>query len=265
MIIVFTKEMNKELGISDNLDDDILDDIEAEMEKSPTVKASTAYVPAAAVPRQNGKLSQFAGEFWFPECRNCPCCKGFKHGCDCCKAGNGVDTCTDVSCIDGAFSAKVTEELASRSNTTNAPIAVVVSSDSNSNVSDSRYVVEPPTSPTTTSKTNASPAPAHLTSSNSGNFCKFEMSPSGCRFGAACHFKHMQSPNTLQQQPPSPYYRGNSGTNYPPQPPLHHLMQQMSMQPNTMYPPNVSGNVQKCLYFARGNCNAGESCRFSHY
>lgn len=236
--------MNKELGITDNLEDEMLDEIEAEMEKSPIVKTGGAYVPAAAVPRQNGKLSQFAGEFWFPECRNCPCCKGFKHGCDCCKTGNGVDTCTNSNCIDGEFNAKVTEELANRSGVTNDNnTSAPVTTDNNS----SRYIVEPP-SPTIP-KTNVAPVPI-LASSGSGNFCKFEMSPSGCRFGAACHFKHTQSSNNL---PPSPYYRGANNI-YPPQ----------QMQSPQMYQQN-SGNVQKCLYFARGNCNAGESCRFSHY
>ena len=39
-----------------------------------------------------GKLSTHAAEFWFPESRNCTCCKGFKHGCECCKKPS-VDTC----------------------------------------------------------------------------------------------------------------------------------------------------------------------------
>jgi hypothetical protein len=64
-----------------------------------------AYVPAAAVPQQNGKLTDNAGEFWFPECRNCPCCKGFKHGCACCV--EGIDTCSNAACVDGAFADQV--------------------------------------------------------------------------------------------------------------------------------------------------------------
>lgn len=55
-----------------------------------------AYLPAGAVPSQNGVLSKHAAEFWFPECRNCPCCKGFKHGCSCCNGG--TNTCTNASC-----------------------------------------------------------------------------------------------------------------------------------------------------------------------
>ena len=30
----------------------------------------------ASLPSQNGRLSTHAAEFWFPECRNCTCCKG---------------------------------------------------------------------------------------------------------------------------------------------------------------------------------------------
>ena len=30
----------------------------------------------ASLPSQNGRLSSHAAEFWFPECRNCSCCKG---------------------------------------------------------------------------------------------------------------------------------------------------------------------------------------------
>jgi hypothetical protein len=62
------------------------------------------------------------------------------------------------------------------------------------------------------------------------------MSPTGCRFGAACHFKHMRPPNSL---PPTPVY-------------------------STGYPPAMNG-PQPCIYFARGNCNVGDSCRFAHY
>ena len=38
--------------------------------------SSGSYLPVGATPKQNGVLSPVAAEFWFPECRNCPCCKG---------------------------------------------------------------------------------------------------------------------------------------------------------------------------------------------
>ena len=31
--------------------------------------------------------------------RNCPCCKGFKYGCNCCKSA-GVNTCRDPNCMN---------------------------------------------------------------------------------------------------------------------------------------------------------------------
>lgn len=130
---------------------------------------SGPFVPQAAVPTQNGKLSSFAGEFWFPECRNCPCCKGFKHGCDCCKSG-GVTTCKDANCIDGAFETQVNAELATR------PAPAATSSAS----------AAPSSGPTHGGAKNSNP-PA---STGGDNLCKFEKSPGGCRFGASCRFQH---------------------------------------------------------------------------
>jgi hypothetical protein len=49
-----------------------------------------------------GQLSAHAAEFWFPESRNCNCCKGFKHGCSCVKGG--VIQCQ--VCLPGAEAAK---------------------------------------------------------------------------------------------------------------------------------------------------------------
>lgn len=172
------------------------------------------HVPQAAVPTQNGKLSQFAGEFWFPECRNCPCCKGFKHGCDCCKTG-GVDTCKDASCIDGAMVSQVSADLAARGG---AP--------------------EPARAPAPQAPTGAPKQGGYnvaAPSAGGDNFCKFEKSPGGCRFGASCRFQHASA--------------GGSVFN--------------------AYPPAGAGNAgsgpSKCVFFARGNCQFGDSCRFAHF
>lgn len=59
---------------------------------------SRTEVPDGATPSQGGVLTAHAAEFWFPECRNCSCCKGFKHGCDCCKRGDGVTFCHEEGC-----------------------------------------------------------------------------------------------------------------------------------------------------------------------
>ena len=99
-----------------------------------------AVLPAGAVPSQNGVLSVHAKEFWFPESRNCECCKGFKHGCDCCTGG--VDTCTKTDCISTEHTTKVAAELASR--TTAGPSVT--------------------TSATSTTVTQATPVSSHSTS-----------------------------------------------------------------------------------------------------
>lgn len=46
-----------------------------------------------------GKLTKAAAEFWFPECRNCECCTGYKHGCKCC-----VGDVTQCSCLNSNVS-----------------------------------------------------------------------------------------------------------------------------------------------------------------
>jgi hypothetical protein len=37
--------------------------------------------------------SHHFAEIWYPECRDCPCCRGFKHGCSCVATNNGVCMC----------------------------------------------------------------------------------------------------------------------------------------------------------------------------
>jgi hypothetical protein len=178
------------------------------------------YVPQSAVPSQNGKLSSHAHEFWFPEARNCPCCKGFKHGCGCCK--NGVDTCRDAACIDSAFANQVSAELASRPAgapaATSAPAAA-----GNAPIG----------------HTSAASRPAPAAASGSTEFCKYESSPGGCRFGATCRFPH----SAPAMSSPAGGQRGGFNS-YP--------------------PPAAGGGPPKCIFFARGTCQHGEKCRFSH-
>jgi hypothetical protein len=47
-------------------------------------------VPASGLPAH---MVRHAAEFWFPENRDCTCCKGFKHGCGCAASNNGICTC----------------------------------------------------------------------------------------------------------------------------------------------------------------------------
>ena len=73
--------------------------IEAPVDDEPTVPSPTPAPSAKSggvpvgVPSQGGKLSRHAAEFWFPECRDCSCCQGYKHGCSCCRGGVTVCSC----------------------------------------------------------------------------------------------------------------------------------------------------------------------------
>ena len=84
-------------------DDSIMDEIEAELQ------AQQGGGPGGHPPMMGGgapnhhqmgypDLPPHAEEFWFPECRNCTCCNGFKHGCSCASANGGVcRSCSGVS------------------------------------------------------------------------------------------------------------------------------------------------------------------------
>jgi len=39
-------------------------------------------------------MAKHAAEFWFPECRECSCCQGFKYGCKCAASNGGSCTCS---------------------------------------------------------------------------------------------------------------------------------------------------------------------------
>lgn len=80
----------------------------------PNVLQPSPNLPTGAMPTDKfGKLSPYASEFWFPESRNCPCCKGYKHGCNC-RVGP-VMTCQHHECTTAAAApvdevAKVVDE-----------------------------------------------------------------------------------------------------------------------------------------------------------
>ena len=107
------------------------------------------------MPSQNGVLSSHAAEFWFPECRDCTCCKGFKHGCTCCT--NGVTVCKDPTC--------------SAPPTPQSPTAAAV----------------PPATPVThtTNPTYTATSPTASTT----QVCRF-YAAGNCRSGASCRFVH---------------------------------------------------------------------------
>lgn len=115
-------------------DDEILDDIEAEMATemdNDDLDILTASMTNAAVSTSSGTSHaathatlpphqvNHAAEFWFPECRECTCCKGYKHGCSCgglCKCSTG-GAGTGASTLSGAADAFVPN-----SNQSTAPV-----------------------------------------------------------------------------------------------------------------------------------------------
>lgn len=72
----------------------VMSEIEAELEMDLNKKTGT---------QQATSLPPFANEMWFPECRNCSCCSGFKHGCGCCSGA--INTCTQSGCSAGGTAA----------------------------------------------------------------------------------------------------------------------------------------------------------------
>mmetsp|Transcript_18792 Transcript_18792/g.31474 ORF Transcript_18792/g.31474 Transcript_18792/m.31474 type:complete len:290 (-) Transcript_18792:497-1366(-) len=188
-----------------------------------TSTARKGFVPSAAVPRQNGKLSSYAAEFWFPECRFCTCCNGFKHGCACCRKGDGTDTCQATGCEgggDGGGGGGGANSAPTGSTSSNSP-----------SISISTGMPPPPAG---TASAGGSPA-----------FCTYEMSPQGCRFGSGCRFRH-QNPAA-----PSPARAGMS--------PPH-----MGAFMPPVSPAGGGGSAVRCTYFAWGNCQFGDNCRFAH-
>lgn len=89
-------------GYDDFDDDDEIDraiaEMEAELEGSVMTKRGAS--------EGSESLPPFAHEIWFPECRNCVCCSGFKHGCGCCIGA--VKTCTKTDCSSTGTTAPIT-------------------------------------------------------------------------------------------------------------------------------------------------------------
>jgi hypothetical protein len=50
-------------------------------------------IATGAIPYIHGVQSSHAREFWFPESRDCTCCKGFKLGCSCCTNLEACQNC----------------------------------------------------------------------------------------------------------------------------------------------------------------------------
>jgi len=73
----------------------ILHDIESEMDTSTEFHLAEMMNSATITNNTTSTelpphLANHASEFWFPQVRDCSCCKGYKHGCSCCKSGGSV-------------------------------------------------------------------------------------------------------------------------------------------------------------------------------
>ena len=184
-----------------------------------------SHLPPGAVPRQNGVLSVHAKEFWFPECRNCACCKGFKHGCECCVGG--VDTCAKGDCINAEFATQVATDLASRvsdvpENGSTASSAAGVAPAASAGSEHGSLNVRGPVS----ASSGAGAGTGTAAGAGASDLCKFFAS-GACRYGDSCRFRH-------------------AGT--APSAPV----------------PGVAGVKQICPFFLNSSCQYGDSCRKSH-
>lgn len=134
---------------------------------------------SGAVPMKNGVLSPHAAEFWFPECRNCPCCKGHRHGCACCTGG--VNTCTHPDCLDKEHLKSVEQATKAHTSSSSAGAGAGAESAQGSQASFPR-------------------PPAIHTSNSGGTVCKFFLSGT-CTYGASCRNLHPGASGTASASP----------------------------------------------------------------
>jgi len=86
----FYDEMEQDM--LDDMHEDDMDDLLACMNDSTVASPGAGAAAAAASSSLPAHLASQAAEFWFPDCRDCECCKGYKHGCSCgglCKCSGG--------------------------------------------------------------------------------------------------------------------------------------------------------------------------------
>ena len=124
--------------------EEMMDTIESELESDAVVMNSSYSSP------------HYLAELWFPECRDCTCCKGFKHACECVVvlvgggSGDAVFSCSKCQVMPGCDGTK------------------------SSTLGSERGGEE-----------------TSVPSCGKGKVaCKFFRSPQGCRFGDQCRFAH---------------------------------------------------------------------------
>ena len=95
------------------------DDIEAEMDRDQEMADMEGLVVSmneSSGVRVGGNHA--AHEYWYPECADCGCCKGYKYGCVCVQGGvNAMCKCTSVTrCANGAVGGGDKQSNTCRSN-----------------------------------------------------------------------------------------------------------------------------------------------------
>jgi len=88
-----TLDDQAEREIQAELDQQDMDALVAGMNDSTVASPSAGAAASAISTSLPAHLASQAAEFWFPECRDCTCCKGYKHGCSCgglCKCSGGT-------------------------------------------------------------------------------------------------------------------------------------------------------------------------------
>ena len=99
-------------------------DIEAEMDRDQEMADMEGLVVAmyetsgvrVGGSENGGGIGSSAHEYWFPECRDCGCCRGYKYGCVCVQGGvNTMCKCTSVleSAANGTASTHADEKTQS--------------------------------------------------------------------------------------------------------------------------------------------------------
>jgi hypothetical protein len=117
-------------------------------------------------------IEKYNAEIWYPECRDCGCCQGFKHGCICFASNSGVCMCItgvpdDVSIVSMNSYELWYQRLQPQFCPNELQFHPIERQSSRGRVHNGANKNR---------KTNAS--------------CRFFFSAAGCRYGDACPFNH---------------------------------------------------------------------------
>eukprot|EP00980_Cylindrotheca_fusiformis_P001819 scaffold408_cov71-Cylindrotheca_fusiformis.AAC.20 len=84
------------VDMNDSFAEEMFDALEREIDSAPPAPMASSYAGRVETGLP-AHMAAHAAEFWFPECRDCTCCKGFKHGCSCASSNHGIcSVCSGV-------------------------------------------------------------------------------------------------------------------------------------------------------------------------